>query len=96
MVVTTDAVLEAVAKRVAEFVLGLERLSHSFARLRILKDRDGDLTVAGGNGRSCLHAAREFPASQAHTQPPPVRARAGRRHRHTHAFRPYAPTHPRA
>jgi len=31
--------------RGAEIALGLERLSHGFARLRILKDRDGDLTV---------------------------------------------------
>jgi hypothetical protein len=31
--------------RGAELVLGLERLSHGYARLRILKDRDGDLPV---------------------------------------------------
>jgi hypothetical protein len=31
--------------RGAELVVGLERLSHGFARLRILKDRDGDLAV---------------------------------------------------
>lgn len=31
--------------RGAEVVLGLERLSHGYARLRILKDRDGDLPV---------------------------------------------------
>lgn len=31
--------------REAELVIGLERLSHGFARLRILKDRDGDLAV---------------------------------------------------
>jgi hypothetical protein len=31
--------------RGAELVLGLERLSHGSARLRILKDRDGDLPV---------------------------------------------------
>jgi hypothetical protein len=31
--------------RGAEVVLGLERLSHGYARLRILKDRDGDLEV---------------------------------------------------
>jgi KaiC/GvpD/RAD55 family RecA-like ATPase len=31
--------------RGAEVVIGLERLSHGYARLRILKDRDGDLSV---------------------------------------------------
>jgi hypothetical protein len=31
--------------RGAEVVLGLERLGHGYARLRILKDRDGDLPV---------------------------------------------------
>jgi len=31
--------------RGAELAFALERLSHGFARLRILKDRDGDLTV---------------------------------------------------
>jgi hypothetical protein len=31
--------------RGAELVIGLERLSHGYARLRILKDRDGDLAV---------------------------------------------------
>ena len=31
--------------RGAELVLGLERLSHGYARIRILKDRDGDLAV---------------------------------------------------
>jgi hypothetical protein len=31
--------------RGAEIVVALERLSHGFARLRVLKDRDGDLTV---------------------------------------------------
>ncbi len=31
--------------RGAEVVIALERLSHGYARLRILKDRDGDLTV---------------------------------------------------
>ena len=31
--------------RGAELVLGLERLAHGVARLRVLKDRDGDLTV---------------------------------------------------
>lgn len=31
--------------RGAELVIGLERLAHGFGRLRILKDRDGDLTV---------------------------------------------------
>lgn len=31
--------------RGAEIVIGLERLSHGYARLRILKDRDGDLPV---------------------------------------------------
>jgi hypothetical protein len=33
------------ATRGAEVVIALERLSHGYARLRILKDRDGDLTV---------------------------------------------------
>jgi AAA domain len=33
------------ASRGAELVLGLERLSHGYARLRILKDREGDLPV---------------------------------------------------
>jgi hypothetical protein len=31
--------------RGAEVVLGVERLAHGFARLRVLKDRDGDLAV---------------------------------------------------
>ena len=31
--------------RGAEVVIGIERLSHGYARLRILKDRDGDLEV---------------------------------------------------
>lgn len=31
--------------RGAEVVLGIERLSHGYARLRVLKDRDGDLQV---------------------------------------------------
>ena len=31
--------------RGAELVIGLERLSHGYAKLRILKDRDGDLSV---------------------------------------------------
>jgi hypothetical protein len=31
--------------RGAEVVVALERLSHGYARLRVLKDRDGDLTV---------------------------------------------------
>src|SRR5439155_13996056 len=31
--------------RGAELVIALERLSHGYARLRILKDRDGDLPV---------------------------------------------------
>jgi hypothetical protein len=31
--------------RGAEVVLAIERLSHGYARLRILKDRDGDLPV---------------------------------------------------
>src|SRR5262249_52291859 len=31
--------------RGAEVVLGIERIVHGFARLRVLKDRDGDLVV---------------------------------------------------
>jgi hypothetical protein len=40
-----DVFGSSVVTRGAEVVLGLERLSHGYARLRFLKDRDGDLPV---------------------------------------------------
>jgi hypothetical protein len=40
-----DVAGSGAATRGAELVLGLERLGHGYARLRYLKDRDGDLPV---------------------------------------------------
>jgi hypothetical protein len=40
-----DVAGSGAATRGAEIVLGLERLGHGYARLRYLKDRDGDLPV---------------------------------------------------